>query len=141
MKLYLDTEFNGHGGELVSLALAAEKGDHFYQELFIPNRIWHPWVHENVVPYLDSINSLSYEEFRKSLREYLRDRSRELIIYADWPADFEHLIQLMVGPTFDTSWMFPCTMKLVRVNTFPEKPHHALSDAIALMQACQDANL
>lgn len=29
-RLYLDTEFNGHGGELISLALAAEDGRHWY---------------------------------------------------------------------------------------------------------------
>ena len=33
--LYFDTEFNGHGGELVSLALASSSGSgkHFYEVL------------------------------------------------------------------------------------------------------------
>lgn len=30
MRIYLDTEFNGHGGELISIALVDENGQDFY---------------------------------------------------------------------------------------------------------------
>lgn len=38
MKLYIDTEFNGFGGDLISLALATEaaNGKHFYGILELP---------------------------------------------------------------------------------------------------------
>ena len=53
MSLYLDTEFNGFGGELVSMGIATgASGNHFYEVLPHPDK-WHPWVAENVVPILD----------------------------------------------------------------------------------------
>lgn len=51
MPLYLDTEFNGHGGELISMALASTGGTHFYVELPLPQNV-QPWIAENVVPKL-----------------------------------------------------------------------------------------
>lgn len=33
VEMYLDTEFNGHSGELISIAIAADDGSRFYAEL------------------------------------------------------------------------------------------------------------
>jgi hypothetical protein len=55
MRYFLDTEFNGFGGELISLALVPEHGDQeFYVVLPLPETL-HPWVERHVVPYLSSV--------------------------------------------------------------------------------------
>src|SRR3546814_4187469 len=52
LRYFLDTEFNGFGGALISLALLPEYGDQdFYVSLPLPAQI-HPLVEQNVIPYL-----------------------------------------------------------------------------------------
>lgn len=138
MRLYLDTEFNGHGGELISLALAAEDGKHWYGVWPQFDILYTPWVYDNVAmrlrdmkPTTDGLET--NEGIRASLHEYLHSR-RGAIIYADWPADFEYLMRIMAGSTYEKSWIVPCTMVLLNESEpQPEIPHNALSDAIALM--------
>lgn len=144
MNLYLDTEFNGHGGNLISLALAAPDGKHWYGILRRPMADdLHPWVAEHVIPKLDQTGVGAHaftmvrgpSFFRASLREYLSARQDDLTIYADWPDDFSHLLTAMRGDSYDESWMVPCTMRLIVTpegEPQPEFPHNALSDAIAL---------
>lgn len=132
MNLYLDTEFNGHGGELISMALAADDGQHWYQVMPEP-RIWNEWCYENVFPHLGQ-PPVDPDFFRASLRAYLEARPG-CRIYADWPGDFGHLIALMCGPKYETSWSIPCEMVLLRgTEPEPEIPHNALSDSVALMR-------
>lgn len=132
MTLYLDTEFNGHGGELMSLALVSDRGPHhFYGVLPLPERL-HPWVAEHVVPLLD-IEPEPEDVFRMRLRHFLEKFSGEDIV-ADWPDDFVHLMRVMSGPGYEHSWILPCDMRLVvSGDVKPDRPHNALSDAIALM--------
>ena len=140
MNLYLDCEFNGHGGELISLALADERGaasDHWYGVWPLPENV-HPWVAENVIPKLGMV-PCQPGLCRLALREYIKHRSGDgrLTIWADWPDDFAHLMRVMSGPSYDESWMVDCTMKLITTppgEPKPETPHNALSDAIALMR-------
>jgi hypothetical protein len=132
LTLYLDTEFNGHGGELISLALVSDRGPHhFYGVLPLPERI-HPWVAERVVPLLDQ-EPEPHDVFRMRLHHFLEEHGSEEII-ADWPDDFALLLRVMSGPDYERSWMVPCEMRLVvSGDVKPERPHNALSDARALM--------
>lgn len=139
--LYLDTEFNGHGGQLISLALAEPDGTHWYEVLYLPPpSLVHPWVKEHVVPFLYSVPPMSAgpvdsQYFRASLHSYLLKRPNATI-YADWPEDFMHLLGLLCGPNGESlNWQ--CTMKLITTPPGvpnPVVPHNALSDAIALME-------
>lgn len=134
MNLYLDCEFNGHGGQLLSLALAnpTKTGKHFYGRLGDPPK-WHPWVKENVVPHF-GIEPESKIMFRNRLRVFLQAREG-CTIYADWPADFMYLMDVMCGEAFEDSWTAPCVMVLLRESDpKPEVSHNALSDAVALMK-------
>ena len=54
MRYVLDTEFNGFGGALLSLALVPEDGGEFYATLACDDDVL-PWVERNVVPYLDHV--------------------------------------------------------------------------------------
>jgi hypothetical protein len=51
MNLFLDCEFNGFGGELISMALVDGDGNYFYEVLPCLEPI--NWVKENVLPMLD----------------------------------------------------------------------------------------
>lgn len=138
-RLYLDVEFNGHGGELISLALAAEDGKHWYGLWPVRYSLeLDPWVAQHVIPIRFALQPTAIfearDEFRASLREYLLSRSG-CTIYADWPGDFAHLMQIMSGPSYEQSWTVPCSMTLLAESEpKPEIPHNALSDAIALME-------
>ena len=132
MNLYLDTEFNGHGGPLISMALAADDGQHWYQVLPEPI-VWDTWCLEHVRPRLLK-HFVDKEFFCYSLKAYLSARSG-CTIYADWPDDFSHLMRVMSGDTYASSWMIACNMTLLKESDpKPEIPHNALSDAIALME-------
>ena len=56
MRYFLDTEYNGFGGALMSLALVPEDDaqEEFYTVLSPPARI-EPWVERHVVPYLNTV--------------------------------------------------------------------------------------
>lgn len=148
-RLYLDSEFNSDEGSLISLALAAEDGKHWYGVWPLPlEHELHPWVRENVIPLLHEMppTVMLYGKepnrdradllLRHSLREYLMAREGA-IIYADWPADFHLLMKVMLGRSFMEAWMVDIGMQLVRTPPGwprPAIPHNALSDAIALME-------
>ena len=55
LRYFLDTEYNGWGGALLSLALVPEDGG---QEVYV-TLDWsgsvEPWVEQNVMPYLDTV--------------------------------------------------------------------------------------
>ena len=48
MHFFIDCEWNGSGGELISMALTAADGREFYRALECPNP--EPWVARNVIP-------------------------------------------------------------------------------------------
>ena len=131
MTLYLDCEFNGFHGELISLALASTTGKHWYNARELPKSI-DPWVKEHVVPFIFR-QPVDDHFFKQSLWEYLRTHQDEDII-ADWPEDFGHLMHWLVEP----NGIMPnleLHMNLIRSGELkPDIPHNALSDAIALMQ-------
>ena len=142
MNLYLDTEFDGHGGSLIALAIAGDDGSSWYG--IFDAHCGTDWVAANVAPKLYAMEptiSGSHDTLRLSLAEFLRPRSG-CHIWADWPADFEHLTRLMVGSTYVGSFMVPCVMHLIETpigEPKPEHPHNALSDALALMRWHQKA--
>lgn len=129
--LYLDTEFNGFDGQLISLALvSSEDGEEFYGVLPLPSKI-HPWVKEHVIPYLVQ-DSEPHHMFRSRLALYLLRHQHETII-ADWPADFVHLLECLYEPN-GMSYKIELDFRLVNSGKLdPVIPHNALSDARALM--------
>lgn len=135
MNLYLDTEFDGHGGELLSLAIAGTDGSQWYG--IFNAACTNDWVAEHVAPKLYALQPTVSGDFgtlRASLKEYLTQREN-CTLWADWPADFEHLMRLMCGGSYAESFMVPLAMALIITpdgEPRPEHPHNALSDAIAL---------
>ena len=141
MRYFLDTEFNGFGGALLSLALVPEDGEEFYVALECDGPV-HPWVAQNVLPYLGHVPvglvslPLSRDAAASALASYLaHDPAPEIV--ADWPDDIAYFNQLLlVGP----GRMVPVhdlTFRLVNLPGFSTAensavPHNALHDARAL---------
>lgn len=133
-RLYLDTEFNGFGGELLSLALVADAGDwQWYECLDPPGLIWNAWVHEFVLPRFGQA-PIPGGEFRRRFVEFIASFDRPEII-ADWHTDVMHFCKLLDGGRFEESVPFEGSFTVIQTppgQPQPENPHNALSDAIAL---------
>ena len=133
MKLWLDTEFNGWEGDLISMGITSEDGKEFYEVLECSNPV--AWVKENVVPLLLK-DSISRGLFTKKLEQYLSQWDSVEVI-ADWPRDLELFYSsLLVG----NGWMINVpkqfSTKLVRgLDTHSLLPHNAIEDARALKAA------
>lgn len=131
-RLFLDTEFNGFGGELISMALVSDWGAEWYQVRKMTSAPGE-WVSENVIPKLDKLPLEGYE-FRASFSSFISAFDGCEVI-ADWPADFEHFCALLSGVGAEAGFSIPleCSMRLIRGGDFtPDNPHNALSDARAL---------
>ena len=141
MRYFLDTEFNGFGGALLSLALVPEDGQEFYVTLECDDPVF-PWVERNVVPYLDNVPvglvspRMSRREAAEALAVYLAsDPEPELV--ADWPEDVTQFCSLlMIGPGLMVP-VPPMTFRLLPLQGFSPAansavPHNALHDARSL---------
>jgi hypothetical protein len=54
VRYFLDTEYNGIGGALLSLALVPDDGDELYLTFKTDEKLV-DWVEKHVVPYLDMV--------------------------------------------------------------------------------------
>ena len=135
MRYFIDAEYNGFGGPLISLALVPE--DHeapsFYEAL--PCADPEAWVAEHVLPVLQT-RPVSRAEMIAKLAAYL-GTDAEPIMIADWPEDIAHLALLMVtGP--GSRMPSPrirfelLDLPLFDLETLSDVPHNARYDAIAL---------
>jgi len=141
VRYFLDTEFNGFGGALLSLALVPEDGDEFYVTLDCADPIF-PWVERNVVPYLDTVPvglvspRLSRREAAVALSAYLaEDPAPELV--ADWPEDLAQFCSLLMTGPGTMVPVPPLIFRLVPLQGFSPAansavPHNALHDARSL---------
>lgn len=132
MNIFLDTEFNGHNGELISMGLIDESYRTWYEVAPLPEVI-DPWVLENVIPKLNK-NSIDLISMRKSLYEYLKKYSNPTII-VDWNADIKHFCDMLNNNTYLESLHYACKFELLNasLNVKSRRPHNALYDAEALM--------
>ena len=143
MRYFLDTEYDGFGGALISLALVPEDGDEFYVTLECGDPL-HPWVERNVVPFLDHVPvglvspRLPRRQAADALSAYLAtDPAPEII--ADWPEDLTQFgALLMTGPGTMVP-VPPLTFRLVPMPGFSTAenstvPHNALHDARSLRE-------
>lgn len=130
-KIFLDTEFNGFGGQLISMALVGPNDSEWYEVLHLPTQI-DPWVSDHVVPYLNK-HPIEESEFKRSLISFLQYHAGVPIV-ADWPEDFMHLMKFLYGPNGE-QLNLEFKFELVISGTLnPEIPHNALHDARALKQ-------
>jgi hypothetical protein len=141
VRYFLDTEYNGIGGALLSLALVPDDGDELYLTLKTEDALL-DWVERHVVPYLDSVPEqlscprLSREDAAHALGRYLR-HDEEPLIFADWPEDIAQFCNLMITGPGDMIDVRHVTFRLVPMSNFStaansKVPHNALHDARSL---------
>jgi hypothetical protein len=142
MRYFLDTEYNGFGGVLLSLALVPEDGsEEFYVTLECEAPI-EAWVERHVIPYLDMVPEglvsprLSRHAAAEALAQWLaHDEAPDIV--ADWPEDLAQLSMLLVtGPGLMVA-VPPLSLHLIQLHGFSTAansavPHNALHDARAL---------
>ena len=140
--LYLDTEFNGFGGALISMALVPEDATipEFYRELDMREQL-HPWVKDNVVPHLMLVPCTRHE-FQQALAEYLW-RMGDCVIIADWPDDIKYFCDsLITGPGMCINMLHNIRFELdFGIDYESAVPHNALHDARAIRDFCVKRNL
>lgn len=142
MKLFLDCEFNGFGGELLSIALVPESGNYFYMMVSDTTETPTPWVAANVLPILKPYQHCGATDtrhyIRLSLQRYLMGFEGAIHVVADWPEDIIHFCKLLLtdvpGQRINTP---PLTMEIVRIDSKSELQHNALADAIGIKEAYQ----
>ena len=141
MRYFLDTEYNGIGGALLSLALVPDDGEELYLTLKTDEPLVE-WVERNVLPYLDSVPEqlscprLPQRDAAHALERYLRGDDQAVII-ADWPEDIAQFCDLMIIGQGDMIELRDLTFRLLPMSNFStaansKVPHNALHDARAL---------
>ena len=130
MRLWLDCEFNEHGGELISIALVDENNNEWYEVMGCNNPT--EWIKSNVMPILNK-SSQSKQYIQKSLEQYFEEY-REIHVIADWPEDIAYLCNLMItGPGKRIKIPPVMTFEVNRDLIYQSDiPHNALEDAKAL---------
>ena len=140
MKIFIDCEYNGMNGQLLSMALVPidKQFEPFYQEHVIYEPITE-WVSENVIPKLNQFTigrdlriPCDRLQFQASLMMYLNQYD-SLHLIADWPDDIKYFCDLLItgpGMRIDTPSL---TMEIRRdLDCISTNPHHALADAITM---------
>ena len=145
MRYFLDAEFNGFGGELISLALVPEEPGvpPFYEatECAEPT----PWVAEHVLPVLKT-KIITRAELADRFAEYLMDDEDPLLV-ADWPEDIAHAARLLITGPGQMKPIRSIRFQLVdpvivgvagRGGDANAAPHNAYHDGLALRDSVLD---
>ncbi|HET9398021.1 MAG TPA: hypothetical protein VFO45_04310 [Sphingomicrobium sp.] len=142
MRYFLDTEYNGFGGSLLSLALVPEDGsEEFYVVIKCDDPI-DPWVERHVIPFLDMVPEglisprLSRRGAAEALAAWLANDEAPDIV-ADWPEDLAQFAMLLVIGPGSMVPIPPISLHLIPLGGFSTAtnsvvPHNALHDARAL---------
>lgn len=142
MRYFLDTEYNGFGGALLSVALVpADGSEEFYVTIAFDGPV-DGWVARHVMPYLDMVPEaiksprLPRRAAAEALAAWLaHDPAPEIV--ADWPEDLAQLAMLLVTGPGKMVAVPPLTFKFEPLHNFSTAansavPHNALHDARAL---------
>ena len=143
LRYFLDTEYNGIGGALLSLALVPDDGEELYLTLKTDEPILE-WVARHVIPHLDHVPEqlvwprLGRPEAADAVERYLRHDDQPVIV-ADWPEDVAQFCNLMVTAPGDMIDVRDVTFRLLPLSNFStaansQVPHNALHDARALRE-------
>jgi hypothetical protein len=149
MRYFLDTEFNGFGGELISLALVREDGESLY--LVYPELKWYDfWVQENVLPVLwkdlppqrsllMDTHQLEYTwQGHPLIQEFLQGDPGPMIV-TDWPDDIRYFCQSIITGPGSMINIPKVSFEMVRVDAYPTTlegavQHNSWWDAMALRE-------
>ena len=144
-RFYLDCEFDGHNGPLLSLALVREDGRSIH--IRTTEQASDPWVIANVIPIMDSHEAgmsqwVPLNEVGPSIRAFIGDCENPTII-ADSPVDIGRFCRaISTGP--DGEWASAdcpsMSFEVRNIDCYPTNlegavQHNAWWDATALQAA------
>jgi hypothetical protein len=147
MNYYLDTEFDGPDGQLLSLGLIREDGASMYATMRLAKPVLDPWVRNNVMPFLYHIPSthIDYKLIdvkRSTLQNALEgflslDKDGLPNIVSDWPSDIVHFCSLLMPAPGQMLDIRAISFLIARVDAYPTTligavQHNAYWDAMAL---------
>ncbi len=148
-RYYLDCEFDGHDGPLLSIALVAEAGAGIHIRTHV--RAKDPWVIENVMPLMGSHNAwksevLALNDVGERLKQFIGGDQAPVIV-ADSPVDIGRFCRA-ISTGADGEWSsadWPAmTFEVHNVDCYPTTlagavQHNAWWDAMALRQKLREA--
>lgn len=135
MRYFVDVEFNGFGGGLVSIAAVPEHeiASPFYEAALcnVPTL----WVAKNVLPVLQT-RPIDLGEVKRQFSNYIHS-DREAVIIADWPEDIAHAANLLTDGNGKRLAPGTVMFELLSASDFSSEthskvPHNAYYDALAL---------
>lgn len=145
MIIYIDTEFNGFGGDLISIGARSDDDHEFYAVLNPPRDIViDRWVAKNVLPVLRSVapykagRGEDWDIVQRAFIKYLHaacERSDDYVtIAADWYEDLAWAARLLVFPGGKYRHLVKAFefIDTANIDLKPDVRHNALSDARAL---------
>lgn len=141
LRYFLDTEYNGWSGALLSLALVPDEGEELYLTLDWSGTL-EQWVERNVIPYLDAVPEslvsprMNRTDAARTIAHYLAGDADPVIV-ADWPEDIALMSALLVTGPGIMAEVPGITFQFVPLTGFStaansKVPHNALHDARAL---------
>ena len=141
LRYFLDTEFNGFGGALLSLALVREDGASLYL-LYEADGPLDPWVQRNILPKLAAVpqgvqpQRVDQGQGARALAAFLSEDDDPKVI-ADWPDDVRLFCQALMLRPGATVPLERLGFEILRVESYPTDladavEHNAWWDAMAL---------
>lgn len=143
-RFYIDCEFDGHGGPLLSIALVEEGGRGVHIEADV--QAHDPWVLENVVPLMDRHDAtdctrVAPHEVGGMIRWFIGDCRRPVII-CDSPQDVRYFCVAITTASDGGYASFPLegmTFEVHGIDPYPTAlegavQHNAWWDAMALRE-------
>ena len=145
MLYFLDCEFNGFGGELISLALSGEVGELYLArtDSELDALDGHDWIAEHVLPFLSVPDArpevMPLDAFGRAIQAFLAEDPAPVII-ADWPEDLMHLMRCLIIAPGQMVRIPDLSLRLMHASAYPTDmeevvQHNALWDARALRRA------
>lgn len=136
MMFFIDNEFNGMGGGLLSMALVSECGRHEFYEVVQCSEVIEDWVNENVVPHLHK-SAIDRVTFQKRLYDFLEPFQHNLMVVADFPDDIKYFTEAnLLGPGVSFGFEVVDLRIDDRLHAREsEIPHNALEDARAIRKS------
>jgi len=146
-RFYIDCEFDGHNGPLLSIAIVGEDGRSVHIEADV--KASDPWVVANVVPLMDQHDATDCTRVRPNdvggmIRWFLGNCNHPVIV-ADSPQDARYFSQAITTAEDGGYASFPferLTIEIYGVDPYPTDlpgavQHNAWWDAMALRHALE----
>ncbi len=135
MRYFVDAEFNGFGGDLISFAAVPEDdaAPPFYEAVQCPDPS--DWVAEHVIPILQT-KPRPITEVASLFADFLAADPFPVIL-ADWPEDIAHAAMLLTNGKGRRLVSAEIVFRLLSLPEFSadrlsKLPHNAYYDALAL---------